>query len=79
MTSKGETVTCRNQNQKRRTHKNGTRWTECRGCPFVYTYLSSKGPSGDIVQCDSPMPIKYGDEVEVRRVGEAAEAAGDES
>lgn len=57
-------VTCRNRSRTERGV--GKIWyTDCRGCPFLYTHLSNDGPSSDVVRCDSPLSVKHGDTVEV--------------
>ncbi len=63
--AKTRRVSCRNRRQTERRCGNNADWPECQGCPLVYTHLSDRGPSNDIVRCDSPIPIKYGDMVEI--------------
>ena len=72
-------VTCRNRSQTRRTYGNDTFYSDCQGCPLVYTHLSSDSLSNDVVRCESPIPIKFGDTIEIvpqktRRIASAAEA-----
>ena len=56
-------VTCKNKYNEKQHRK--ADWPECRGCQFVYTYLSDNGPSYDVVRCDSPLPICFGETIEV--------------
>lgn len=59
-----ERITCKNPRQKERKHNNGTRFDNCRGCPLLYTHKAENWRN-DIVRCDSPVPIKFNDTVEI--------------
>ncbi len=64
MTEK-QTVTCCNSGKTSRKYGELLFADECRGCSLLYTHLNSEGRTGDIVRCGSPIPLKYGDKVEI--------------
>lgn len=67
-------IKCKNRDQKVRNRSNATRYDGgCRGCPLVYTHKADSWLD-DIVRCESPVPIKYGDTVEI--VPQAARIVG---
>lgn len=47
-----------------RMHNNNTYFSDCRGCSLVYTYKAEYWLD-DIVRCKSPIPIKFGDTIEI--------------
>jgi hypothetical protein len=74
--NKVQRVTCRNPEQTERRTRNNTRYHGgCQGCPLVYTHRSDHW-TGDIVRCKSPIPIKYGDTVEI--IPQQAQIVGEE-